>query len=288
MKDSRLVIGFATAGRPTTYQECLNGLENNIDVPFDIVVVDNTPELNANVDTSAVSKIIEPSEIISPGESRQQIIESTDSGLLLFIDDDTIPHKKAVERLMNTLETNSVKMTSGIFWKKERYEESRNIGRILQTVQGNNRESLLDISIPLKEIIQSDITTWDVDVGTPVVMMQREVFDIASFDPRYDFFFEWIDFFKQTWKNGEKVRARADAKFEHLDGEYTGHTIRATQDRKTDRKKFCDKWETELRQDICIDRPLSNDDRSLPQRVAKLYADQGIRGVTNIIARRLS
>lgn len=283
----KLVIGFATAGRPETYQKCLNGLQRNVNREFEIVVVDNTPDLNSNVDTSDVNKVIEPSEMIGPGESRQRIIEATKSEQLLFIDDDTIPNEGTVQKLTNTLETGSVKMASGIFYKGDNPEKGRNLGRILQNIRRDGQKILLDISIPLSTIIESEVTTWDVDVGTPLILIEREIFGLASFDPQYDFFFEWIDFFHQTWTENESVRARSDAKFEHLDGEYTGDTIRTSQSRKTDQEKFCNKWEVKLDQEIHMEYPFRRKDRTLSKRIAKLYVNRGIGGIADGVLQKL-
>jgi glycosyltransferase involved in cell wall biosynthesis len=275
--DASLTIGLATAGRPHTYEKAINSLRKNVDYPYELVVVDNTPEINSEVSKSNdVDHIITPNKMIGPGESRQRIVDSTDSDIILFVDDDTIPYQGVVKRLVDSVSENDNKMASGVFWKEDSFIQGRAVGRIFQKVCQNGLETLVDIPVFPRSVVDHGISTWKVDMGMPMIAIQREIFDIATFDSRYDFFYEWIDFFYQTYQHNEKVQVITEATFQHLDGEYSGKTIRNVQSRQEDREKFCTKWDTELYRKIEISRSAWQEDRSLLRLAAQYYANNGM------------
>lgn len=275
---SQLVIGIPTAGRPTAISESLEAISARVNNYDNIVVLDNTPVHNKNVNYDQYNvDVIEVNETISPGEARQRIIEEVDSERLLLLDDDTIVQPGTVDSLMSTMDETDTSMVSGIWTFDGKVEPGREVGSILTSGYGA-REILVQTPVYPKPLIRENINRLQLDTGLPTLLVDTDILDKIGFDPRYDWFFEWIDFFTQTANTGLEVTVDLEASFSHKDFKYTGSTIRTEQDRQIDKERYEEKWDLQLNRnsELGWERyPSEQNADTLRHQVARLYGNRG-------------
>jgi len=275
MRDYTLSIGIPTAGRPDAIQQCLAWIGRAVEYPHETVILDNTPDLNAHVSYQEVTTVLYPDKQISPGESRARIASTTDSDLLLFLDDDTFPRPGSIKKLITAIDE-GYKMASGVWTANGSLEEGRELGRIFNWGFRGGERTLVDIPVAPDPIRQRGFRSWDADVGLPTLLIRTDLLDSAVFDPRYDWFYEWLDFFLQTHRQGEQVHVCLDAPFEHAAIPYSSPTIKSEQERAQDRQRLLDKWEIDYSRGASLGSTSWKQSRSLDRRAARIYADGGI------------
>lgn len=275
---SQLVIGIPTAGRPTAISESLEAISTRVDNYDNIVVIDNTPEYNKDVNYNKFdADVIEVDETISPGGARQRIIEEVDSERLLLLDDDTIVQSGTVDSLMSTMDETGTSMVSGIWTFEGEVESGREVGSIL-TFAYEAQQILVQTPVYPRPLVRENINRVKLDTGLPTLLIDTDILDKISFDPRYDWFFEWIDFFTQTANTGLEVTVDLEASFSHKDFEYTGPTIRTEQDRQTDKARYEEKWNLQLNRNSKLEwagYPSEQNTDTLRHQAARLYGNQG-------------
>jgi len=275
MSNNTLSIGISTAGRPNAIQLCLKTIERVVKYPHEIVILDNTPDINSHVSYGVAKTVLRPEEQIGPGESRKRIAEIVDTDLLLFLDDDTLPRKDTVSKLVSEIGPDC-KMSSGVWTVEGVLEDRRECGRIFRWGFRNGKRTLFDIPVYPDPIQQCGFERWEADAGLPTLLVHTDLFNSVTFDTRYDWYFEWLDFFLQTHQREEKVQVRLDAPFEHAAISYTSPTIKSEQERDRDQQRFLDKWEVELCRDATLESRGWGQSRSLDRRAAQIYASGGL------------
>lgn len=290
MSNETLSIGIPTAGRPDAIRRCLKRINEVVEYPHDTIILDDTPDVNSQVSYQDATTVLYPDEQIGPGESRERITAVADSDLLLFLDDDTFPKRGSVTKLVEAIDE-GYEMASGVWTADGSFEDNRALGRIFQWGFRDGQRILIDIPISPTPVRQRGFERLEVDVGLPTLLVRTDLLDSVSFDPRYEWFYEWIDFFLQTRERDERVCACLDSQFEHADIPYSTSTIRSEQERKRDRKKFLDKWGIELCRDAAIDssswKQSKAQSKSLDRAAAQAYAEGGISCVANRVKRKL-
>lgn len=291
MNNYTLSIGIPTAGRPDAIQRCLKRINEVVEYPARQIVLDNTPDVNAHVSYQNVTTVLYPDERIGPGESRKRIAAVADTDLLLFLDDDTFPKAGSVTNLIESIDE-GYNIASGVWTHNGSFENNRSLGHIFEWGCRNGRRTLMDVPIFPGPVREYGFKSVDINLGLPTVLIHTDLFDSVSFDSRYHWFYEWLDFFLQTHERDERVCARLDAQFEHADIPYQTTTIRSEQERNRDRERFLDKWDIELCRDAAINSESwaqsKSQSKSLDRAVAQAYADGGISCVAKRAKQKFS
>lgn len=275
MTTKTLSIGIPTAGRPDAIRRCLKRIDRVVEYPHEIIILDNTPDVNSHVSYQNATTVLRPEEQIGPGESRKRIANVADTDLLLFLDDDTFPKPDSVSKLVSEIGADC-KLVSGVWTIGGALEEGRECGRVFQWGVQNDKRTLIEIDVYPDPIQQRGFESWEVDAGLPTLLVHTDLFNSVTFDPRYDWYFEWLDFFLQTHKQDEQVQVRLDAPFEHAAISYSSSTIRSEQERNRDQRRFLDKWEIELCRSATFGSSSWEQSQSLDRRAAQIYVSGGL------------
>lgn len=286
MTTNTLSIGIPTAGRPDAIQRCLKCIDRVVKYPHEIIILDNTPDMNSHVSYQNATTVLRPEEQIGPGESRKRIANVADTDLLLFLDDDTFPKPDSVSKLVSEIGSDC-KLASGIWTVDGVPEEGRECGRIFRWGVRNGKRTLIEIDVYPDPIQQRGFESWEVDAGLPTLLVHTDLLNSVAFDPRYDWYFEWLDFFLQTHEQDEQVQVRLDAPFEHAAIPYSSPTIKSDQKRDRDQQRFLEKWEIELCRGAALGSSGWEQSRSLDRRAAQIYASEGLTELAKRAKRRL-
>jgi hypothetical protein len=274
-----LTVGIPTAGRPEAISRSLSRLDATVGVPHELVVFDNTPEYNDEVPYEEHdARVIRRERSVAPGTARQRIAESTETDRLLLLDDDTLVCAGSVERLMDALDRSPCPMASGIWTVDGVPEAGRDVGAILARAdRDDDGPVLVRTGVDPGPLLARGVESLQLDTGLPTLMLDTELFDSVGFDPRYDWFYEWMDFFTQTFDRGDSVVVDLRAEFQHAEVPYETPTIRRRHDPQTDRRRFVEKWGMEVTREPSLDWADDDDDpaRHIGRRAAAYYADHG-------------
>jgi hypothetical protein len=280
-----LSIGITTAGRPTAIKLCLDWIDKYVEYPNEIVILDNTPHLNSHVSYDDATTVLCPSERIGPGESRMRIARAVDTDLLLFLDDDTFPKGKTVSKLVGEIGSD-YKVVSGIWKTDGMLEVGRECGRIFHWGRQGNKKTLIDMPVMPGPLLKRGFDSWEANMGLPTTLIHTDLLDSVTFDSRYDWYFEWLDFYLQIHQYNEKVKIRLDAEFEHANIPYSFSTIKYEQDRNLDLQSLLQKWDINMIKDAKLDS-FCWEQSSRPDRIAaRIYAAGGLELLFNKIKQK--
>lgn len=281
---AELTIGMSTAGRPDAIEDCLRALDRHVALEYETIVVDNTPQMNEEVpyEVFDVDRLnVEQTE--GPSASRQRILDAVGTDYLLLIDDDTFPEPGTVESMYETVRGTDAKLVSGIWNSQQIFDWHNYIGSVYQWATRDDARVLIDVQISGTPLRDRGFTTVTLDEGLPTVLLDTAILDTVAFDTRYDWFYEWIDFYLQCHEIDESVTVDLEAEFVHHEYPYTGETIRYAQSPEQDRRRLLDKWDIKLNREAALSGLSYGYWESFPIKLLSLYKNQGIEGVRTAV-----
>lgn len=240
--ETRITIGIITCGRPDKVSQCLNSIYNNVNLGYQILVVDSkvTSKNLELYQASPNTKSITFESPISPSAARKLVAENAVTPYILFLDDDIQVTKGSIPRMIEYLETHpEVDIVGGAWLEKGKFRE---LGQYFNLGIVENKQVIYKSFLSLPEVIKLNLESVQADGIQATMLARRKVFDKVQFDPKYGFYFELFDFFLQCKQQNIRIDALPDVIFEHYPGAYTVPTLRQQSDRFDDRQKFIDKW----------------------------------------------
>lgn len=239
---TKLTIGIITCGRPQKVKECLSSIHKNIQLNYQVIVVDsmiNVENLKLYED-SYNTRCIAFDLPISPSAARKIIAENVDTPYILFLDDDIIV-TPSVSTMFRHIETHSDIDIIGGGWNE--YGKFRELGQRFNFGTLDNRKIVYKSFITINDIIKLGLDSVQVDGVQATMLVKSNIFSKVQFDPRYDFFFELFDFFMQCHHEGIVIEALPSVIFEHQPSLYkSNQTMRQKSNKEDDRRKFIEKW----------------------------------------------
>jgi GT2 family glycosyltransferase len=226
---NKLTLGITACNRPDKLKNLLKKLKartegNKEEIPYNIIIYDATPELNEKVYSNYNADIIEGSLETSPSEARKIICENIETEYLLFLDEDLEPKKCAIEDMLNHIEKEKVEAVSGLWI--DHNEFYRPIGDLFI----DSENEIGRIPVRYREVQNKDFVS--LDVGLPSVMLRTEIFTEIEFDPKFEFYYEWYDFFMQFREKDFELHGLPPALFIHNPGGYEGDHGRDNYEKK--------------------------------------------------------
>ncbi len=243
----KLAIGIPTCGRPRAVEACLDSIAANVTTEHRVIVVDS---LITDAGRQMYARypgvtVIAREKPIGPSEARRLIAAEADTDLVLFLDDDNLVTPGSVEALLKHLDDHpEVDIAAGA-WREDRAEQRRALGQYFHFGRNARGDAVYKEFVLVDEALRLGLSAVRVDGVQATMLVRRAVFERASFDPRYDFFFELYDFFMQCRQQNVRIEALPGVIFDHRPVPYEGATLKQTSDREVDRRRFAAKWSME-------------------------------------------
>lgn len=229
-----LTIAYLTVNRPDGIRHCLDHVFETVDLDFECVVVDSTPERDAVGYEDWDVGVIRPGAVVGPAEAQQIAVDACQTHYLLLLADDVTPRTGAVEALYEWAVAGDADIATGVVVDPD---GPRSIGRRYYSTDVHGR--------PV--VGKQPVDGFDREGPVPVhegeiIFAPVRALDETGFDPRFEFHLDMWDFFMSCLKAGVDVSAVPYAKFDHHDFEYIGPTMRESEDRWGAASLFYRKW----------------------------------------------
>ena len=241
---TELTIGIPTAGRPEALARCIASVRASVTVPYRIVVLDSLPTSETAAICAGQPDVVHETRPgpIGPSASRRLIAELDDREQLLFLDDDIIVQPGAVEMLIARLDASPGTDIVAGGWEEEGSLESRALVQWFATGETESGPCIVKRFMTVSEARELGLSVIRADAVLATMVVRRRVWERASFDPQYGFFYELFDFFLQCREKGIVIEALPGAIFLHDPLPYAAPTQRQMSPRDSDESRFIEKW----------------------------------------------
>lgn len=240
---SELTIGIPTCAREESVSACIDSVLKNVEIPFKLIIVDNTkaytkPKINLT-EIFDIDKYIEIEKPIGPSASRKIIAENTSTEYLLFLDDDNLVRKNAVEMMMEHLKNNpKVSIVSGAWYEKGKYK----FGQKFNFDSKKGKKIVFKTFVTYNEVKEMGLSSVRFDSVFASMLCRTKIFEKVMFDERYRWFYELFDFFMQCYQENIIIESLPDVVFDHKPLKYSGKTMKHDKRRMEGREIFIEKW----------------------------------------------
>ncbi len=239
---TELTIGIPTCARPDKIRACVESIQRHVEQAYTLIIVDSQiTESNRRFYQSIKNARCIPFEQpISPSAARRVIAENTETPYLLYLDDDIEVTPGGVAGLRQHLERHPETGIVAAAWKE--YGRYRSLGQRFNFGMMDDRRVIHRTYLPVEEFRELGITSVRADAVLASMLLRTSVFEKATFDPQYDFFFELFDFFMQCRAASVVVEALPEVVFEHRPTRYRARTLQQDNRREVDLERFARKW----------------------------------------------
>jgi len=239
----KLTIGIPTCAREQSITACIESIEKNVEIPFKLLVVDNTkahtqPKINLS-NLFDIDKYIEVEEPIGPSASRKIIAENVSTEFLLFLDDDNLVRENTVKIMMKYLENNpEVSIVSGAWYEKGRYK----FGQNFNFGKKNGKNIVFKTFVTYEEARKMGLSSVRFNSVFASMLCRTDIFKKVMFDERYRWFYELFDFFMQCYQENIIIESLPSVIFDHKPLKYRGKTMKHDKRRMEGKEIFIEKW----------------------------------------------
>ena len=255
---SNLVSIVICSRNPVLAAECLNAVRATTAYDrYEIVLVDHRAAMQSLAGKFGAIRISYTNDF-NFARMCNTGVQAASGGLLLFLNDDTIPLDRD---WMGLMAAQAERPDVGAVGALLTYPDGRiqHAGVYLGTPNGAGHPGRLTNGSPIWPWLR--MTREQSAVTAACLMMRRGVFDeLGGFDESFPVNYNDVDLCLRSGQKGYKVILEADARVEHRES-----TSRKTGIRYGERRRFLDRWSREIeRRDPYLNPNLTDNEQLLP------------------------